>query len=225
MLLRCPSCDQPIKPEDLSFELQMAKCHACDHVFVLPRPTQPPAEAPARAPAPHSQPALPARPEGITEARDGGETVLSWRWYSPLVLFLIPFSFAWDSFLVVWYSMALGTGAPWLFVLFPIAHVAAGIGITWFTLALLLNRTEVRIGHGTVRVHHGPLYWPGGRELPLRGLERAEVIESMTQNRRGSVAAAWDVHLVTGGASYPLLSGLERPKADWVAAKIEALAR
>jgi hypothetical protein len=222
MLLRCPSCDSPIKPEDVSFELHMAKCRACEHVFMLEGDAAP---APPAKPRPAS---LVARPEGVEEVTWGGQTTISWRWWTPIALFLVMFCTVWDGFLVMWYGMALGMDAPSMFIFFPLIHVAVGIGLSWYTIALFVNRTRVTIGGGEVRVHHGPLYWPGSRTLGLRGFSGTEVLErdNRTSSSRGSSGTVtWDVHVITSGVSHPLVTGLPAEHARWLASRVDALAR
>ena len=52
------------------------------------------------------------------------------RWFGPQVIFMTLFAVAWDVFLVFWYSMAGGSGNL-MMLLFPLIHVAVGIGITY----------------------------------------------------------------------------------------------
>ncbi len=78
-----------------------------------------------------------------------------------MLFFLIPFTIAWDAFLLFWYSMAAGGNAPWIVIVVPIAHVAAGIGLTYFVFASLLNTTRITVGPRALEVRHGPLPWRG----------------------------------------------------------------
>ena len=88
------------------------------------------------------------------------------RWRSWRVVPLLLFVVAWDSFLVFWYSMALsGKGAPWIAIVFPIGHLAVGIGLTYFAIASLFNNTDVILSSSRVTVRTYPLPWPADREL------------------------------------------------------------
>lgn len=104
-------------------------------------------------------------PEGLDVQQRGAEVIIRRRWYTHTVWFLLFFCVAWDSFLVFWYSMALGNGNPgpmnWLMIVFPIAHVAVGIGLTYSVLCTFFNVTDVILSTSHLRVHTGPLPWRG----------------------------------------------------------------
>ena len=118
-----------------------------------------------------------------------------------------------------------GAGGFGLFAsLFALPHTAVGIGLTYFTVALFVNRTIVRVGSGRLAVHHGPLPWRGNLERPTRGVIGLRVLErdssgGRNRNRPGTVT--WDVHIVQDGVSVPLLTGLDdHDKARFFAARV-----
>lgn len=106
---------------------------------------------------------MPARVT-IRRGPDGVEIVL--RWLCWAVLLLVPFCIFWNSWLVSFFSAASRMNAPWFVKLFPLIHVAAGALITYFTLATILNSTQIRVGGGRMVIRHGPLPWPGNRSMP-----------------------------------------------------------
>ncbi len=125
------------------------------------------------------------RPEEFTVNRYGGGLRIRWRWYSSIYLFLAVFCIAWDSFLVVWYQQAMGEDAEtieWFLVLFPLAHVGVGVSLTYFTLAGLLNSTEVALEAGQLRVRHGPLPWKGNRTVPRYDLAQLFCLELQSED-------------------------------------------
>lgn len=96
----------------------------------------------------------------------GRRLVIHWRWFAPTYLAMAVFCVAWDSFLLFWYSIAFRThNAPWIMIVFPVAHVAAGVGLTYATLCGFLNRTTMEITPDGLTIRHGPLPWPGNRQL------------------------------------------------------------
>src|SRR6185503_9809473 len=97
----------------------------------------------AQKPDPSAAPEVPI-PERYTVSRHGDELSISWRWFKPgQHLFLLFFVIAWDAFLVNWYFGAGPGSGDIFFYVFPIAHVAAGIGLTYAVLTGFLNRTYV----------------------------------------------------------------------------------
>jgi hypothetical protein len=111
-------------------------------------------------------PAYPTIPEGLDliPTADGAiirRVWLSWR-TAPLALFAV----VWDSFLVFWYWQALSHPQTGLMpILFPVMHVGVGIGITYYVLASLVNKTDVAVSPAGVAVSTYPLPWIDNRRL------------------------------------------------------------
>lgn len=127
----------------------------------------------------------PTIPEGldVVPCMDGVVIQKSWlNWtIAPLALFAI----VWDSFLCFWYSKVLEhPNPPLMAILFPIGHVAVGIGITYFVVASLVNKTVVVITRSSVKIATGPAPWIGNKEV--RSDEITEVIVRERSANRGS---------------------------------------
>lgn len=244
--LRCPYCHAAVRPHD-----EKAACHACmswhhracwdEHGCCAacqsgqavgaqagkdPASKDPPQEAGQDPPAGRDALRERARvpmPRGIEVDDRGSDLRLSRRWFTPMALFLVFFCAAWDAFLVFWYGMALTQKeVPWLMVVFPIGHLAVGVGLSYFTLCLFLNRTVVSIAGGLLTVRHGPLPWPGNRELPVDDLEQLYCEEVISRGKNGT-SRTWKVHaLDRRGAQVTLLSGLDdRTQARFIEQTVE----
>lgn len=95
------------------------------------------------------------------------------------------FAVLWDSFLFFWYSQALGRDeTPWIAVVFPLGHVAAGIGITYYVIAASVNTTDVTISESLVEVASGPVPWLGDRSITVD-----QFTAVLVRERRGSRGA------------------------------------
>lgn len=121
-------------------------------------------------------------PESLNLHDDGQRLTIRRRWFTPAVFFLIFFCIAWDSFLVFWYSMALGGNGPpgafgLIFILFPIAHVAVGVGLTYFCIASLFNTTKISVDRQELTVTHGPIPWAGNRRIPSLSVRQLYVTD------------------------------------------------
>ena len=100
----CPRCGSQILAEDANLDTLVARCRQCQEVFNF-------ADQVGARPAAKPAPPVP-RPEGVAVGDLGDRRQLSWPWFRWPVLALVFFCLAWDSFLVFWYSMAFGVGAP-----------------------------------------------------------------------------------------------------------------
>ncbi|MEM9918251.1 MAG: DUF4178 domain-containing protein [Bacteroidota bacterium] len=119
--------------------------------------------------------------------RDAYELQMSFKWFSPTAIFLAFFCVAWDGFLIFWYAMGSQTDAPWIFFVFPLIHVAVGVGLTYYTLCLFFNKTQVRVNRDQVEVLHAPIpWWRGNKNVASAELEQLYVKEKRSTSKNGS---------------------------------------
>ena len=152
----------------------------------------------------------PAPPADYRSAAGGsGELTLTRRWFGPQHLFMLFFCIAWDAFLVFWYGIAIKSGGPWIMFVFPIAHLAVGVGITYSALCGLLNRTVIQIKDGVLSVRHGPIPARGNRTIPVH-----EVRQLYTEEVVGSKGAkTYKLNaVVASGSAHALASDLSNPQ-------------
>jgi len=165
MHLTCPDCGAAIPADDINIDQGIAKCRACNAVINVAEEVH----AGGSVPSILRRPRVP-QPPRITVEDLGDGLRLTRRWFSGTAVALTFFCVFWDGFLVVWYSIAFGAGGPWFMVVFPLLHVVVGIGLTYFTLALYLNRSVLEVRDGRLTIRHGPLPWPGNRNLDTSGV-------------------------------------------------------
>ncbi len=127
------------------------------------------------------------RPENVTVTQEVDGLRLEYRWFSAKYIFLILFCIAWDGFLIFWYSVALTNPSPGnIMIWFPIAHVGVGIGLTYSTLAGIVNSTTVRVSNNQLAIRHGPLPWFGGRAIAASEIGQIYREEITSSGRNGS---------------------------------------
>ena len=149
---------------------------------------------------------------------------VSWRWFRPRYIFLAFFCVAWDSFLLTWYGAAFAMeDSPLIMLIFPLAHVAVGVGLTYFVLAGFFNRSRVSVRQGSLRVAHGPVPWPGKLEIPVGSLQQLYCKEKVSRSKNGT-QYRYVVHAVLkNGRQRKLLSGLDQlDQALWLEQELEA---
>ncbi len=102
-------------------------------------------------------------------------------WFSAGAIFLALFCFAWMSFLFFWYTNV--GGAPWIFYVFPLIHVAVGVGLSYTTLCMFFNKSTVAVNNDYVSVKHGPIpWWRGNVHLASEEIEQVYVKEKKSRN-------------------------------------------
>jgi len=171
--LKCPSCDAPLTAPPGRGQFY---CQFCGTPVVIPKAE----ESNVSKHRGSSKKRAVAIPEKLRVEDYGGELRITWSWFQWAGLFLIPFCIAWNAFLIGWYSIAMaGEGLPWgmkfIMLIFPIAHVAVGLGLLYTCLVLLMNRTTVRITFGELRISHGPIPAPGNRKISVDDIDQLYV--------------------------------------------------
>jgi len=166
MKLTCPGCGALIPSENTNVDTGVAKCSACNEVVSVFDVLGLPAPEAGSNPGP-----VPKSPRIKTQDSENNWTA-HWRWFDRSLFGMLFFCIAWDSFLIFWYSLALTKGAPWIAVVFPIAHLSAGIWLTYFVIAGFLNQTTITLTSEALRVRHRPVPWWGNRDLPVESIEQ-----------------------------------------------------
>lgn len=224
MRVSCPNCAAAVPAADVDLGTRLAKCRACDEVFPLDVPR---AAAPPLVPSDDAD--IPPVPSGVRVTDDGFTRRLEYRWFTPGAFFLLFFCLAWDSFLVFWYSAAFGglvngPGGSFnlMMVVFPVLHVAVGLGMTYFCLCLFVNRTTVVVDDA-LGVSHGPLFWPGQARLPTGDIAALYCVSVVTRGKGGTSVTYQVKAKTTDGREVNLLSRLDTlPRAKFFERQLEA---
>lgn len=203
MQLFCKSCGEAIRSDDINLDRAIAKCDACHSVFSFA--DQFPDAQPARA---FSKPTDMELPKGLQVDNWGGELRIVRSWFSWAILFLVFFCVFWDGFLVVWYAIAIHEQQI-IMMLFPLLHVAVGVGLTYFCIASFVNKTWITVSMGQLTVRHGPLPWPGNRSLFTHDIEQLYVTEHIHRGKN-STSTTYRVNVKKkDGDKVKLASGLQ----------------
>ena len=230
MKIACKSCGAAIPADDVNIDNMLAKCRACDAVFDISRQVHQ-EEAPTAARSGgvghrRRRPRVPL-PPGLKVTRSGPgagaldnaapyrdarmppdrSLEITRRWYSTKYLGLLFFCIAWDSFLVFWYTMASATG-EWLMIVFPVAHVAVGVSLTYTTIAGFLNSTRIKVTGGRLAIRHGPIPWRNNHDIAVRDLDQLYVKGNMGRGKKSEDFRLCAV--LRSGRSLPLIKGLEQ---------------
>jgi hypothetical protein len=108
----------------------------------------------------------PTIPEGLDVIPAADGVIIRKLWLTWKTALLGLFAIFWDSFLFFWYSQALSKPNPSLMILvFPLLHVGVGVGITYYVLASLVNKTDIVVSSAGVSVVIGPAPWVGNKTV------------------------------------------------------------
>jgi predicted Zn finger-like uncharacterized protein len=221
MQLTCPSCGASIGAADVNLDRALAKCVRCNTVFDFSDEVRGPSGG-GRMLRRHSVP-MPASLRIIEgppmlvaasyrQAPQAQDFAIVRRWFSPGAIFMVFFCIAWDGFLVFWYSAAMSGHAPWIFILFPIIHVAVGVSLTYATICTFVNKTFVRVRDGVLEVRHAPLPWKGNRVLPVDAVEQLYCQQHESRNRNSTTFTYSLNAMMKDGRKLSLLTGLPEPE-------------
>lgn len=163
--MKCPSCGALVSTE-------LRVCEHCGRdLRALPRP-------------------LAGRPSRFQVDESGHRLEIRWRWFTPTMFFLLFFAIGWNTFLVFWYGIALSMPGEfglmrYFFMLFPIVHVAVGLGLIYGVATGFVNSTAILVERGELSVTHGPIYYPGSLRIDVSDVDQVYVVESRQQGKHG----------------------------------------
>lgn len=213
MVFYCKACSAALQKEDIDFETGIASCSHCQAVMSFAqemglRPKAPP------PPPQHVEPVRPwaPKPASIQVSDTPLSLQFTRRWFNGTFIFLVFFCIAWDAFLIFWYTMA-GTigpsGGPGLFfLLFPLVHVAVGVGLTYYTIAGFVNRTVIDVNDNHVSIRHQPLPWRGNCELSSSDLKQLYCERKVSHSKNGTSITYRLNAILKNGEKHQLITGL-----------------
>ena len=212
--LQCPSCSSPLSQEHFHSEDGYIKCSYCGALMTL--------QTQGRGPAAFRERGALALPKGMSLQLTPHGVEIIRRWFTPAVFFLIPFCVVWDGFLVFWYAATIKGGAPLIFKLFPVIHVAIGVGLTCFTVALLVNRTRINGGRCDVTCTHAPLPWFGYKKLPGVLIDQLYAKEHISHGKNGP-RTEYQLWLVNQNGQHEKIcaQGMTREQALFIEQQLE----
>ena len=189
--LACAACAAPLDPDDDARVGGALRCRFCG-AFTRVAPV-------ATAPGVPPPRVVAERPRSVTVEETAFGVRLVRRWFSPVYFFLLFFCVVWNGILATFFLFATrGGGVPWFVLLFPVVHVAVGVGLAYFTLCGFVNRTVVEVDRGhTLTVRHGPLPWPGAATLDVAEIAQLFVGEVRRRGRGGTETPTFALSALT----------------------------
>lgn len=210
----CPNCNRPVPATSINIDRLMAVCPSCSHIFSFGDPilTDSDGEKPKRSAPLTARKLKPPKSMSVDLLPAGIE--ISRRWMNSSVLFLTFFVVFWDGFLVVWYAISLSSGM-WFMAAFATLHLLVGLALTYYVLAVYLNKTRVRLEGGTLKVITSPVYYHPPRVFYTQDIERIYIRRGagantnfrMKNSRTSSTSGEYNVMASLYGTSDQMLIG------------------
>jgi hypothetical protein len=181
MHLTCRDCGAVIPAEDINIDRAIAKCRACNAVINVEAELR----GPDGASPPRKRPRVPQPTQVIVENLGNGLR-LTRRWSVASAVFFT-FFYVLFGLIAFLFMMAVRTGelqarngVPWWVVFLDgvpwwvvfLVTIPVGVWLSYVNLAMYLNRTVIKVSQGRLTVRHGPLPWPGRRDLDTCDLEQ-----------------------------------------------------
>jgi hypothetical protein len=136
---------------------------------------------------------------------------------------MIGFCVVWDGFLIVWYTIGIGglihggecAGFMWGMLLFPLLHVAVGVGLTYAALCTFLNNTVIRVSDGELSVRHGPLLCTGNCNVLTAEIKQLFCTEKKTRGEDSIHRTYIVVALKHDDTKADVITGLDDLNQAW----------
>ena len=106
------------------------------------------------------------QPKCVNVQLDFEALTITYRWWSPNLVFLLIFTLAWDSSIFFMHEI-ISVSPPWLEILIPCIYAAIGIWLTYRTIASFINRTTIAVNRQRLSVAKGPLPWFGDKLIEI----------------------------------------------------------
>ena len=147
-------------------------------------------------------------PEKMEILHEGFHMIIRRKWFSPIFIFLTVFVILWNGFLVFWYGLTTELDAPLVFQLFPIIHVAVGLGLTYYTIAGYINKTDIKVSNSKIQIKSYPLPWLGDKIVESQNITQLYTKQVVSRGKNGT-SVTFEVHLVDkAGKQKRLIRGL-----------------
>ncbi|MDG2989731.1 serine/threonine protein kinase [Candidatus Synechococcus calcipolaris G9] len=144
---------------------------------------------------------------------------------------LIPigfFAIAWNSFLVMWYSIAIASWSEfgWFAALFASGHLAVGLGLIWFILFTLFGQVRLRITKTDIRFRREMFGFPCSRgiQAPRYAIGQLEFNrQSRRKDSDGDIVQV-NPHIILWAGTKKIELGengrLKEPELEWLAERL-----
>jgi len=169
-------------------------------------------------------------PHGLTIEENTSVLKIIKKWFNMSHIPILVFSVFWNGFLIFFYSIIISSfrqsdessTAFLIMFLFPLLHVAVGVGLFYYGISGLLNYTTIQVEQGLLKVYHHPIPWPGNKEIHIASIKQLYCNEGYKSTKSGHYQV-YDVNVIfTDNKQIKLVSSLtEKSQGLFIEDKIE----
>lgn len=153
-------------------------------------------------------------PKNIICEQQATGVTLTQRWFSWMSVMTVPFCIVLDAAVVSAYVLMPRGDLALLAALFLLPGILLALGVTYYLLARLVNRTVVTLTSSELLIRHGPLPWPGKRSIPVQQVQEFRCGKRTSRNYEGDV---WETYTLSAiledGRQLELLHKIGSPGA------------
>ncbi|HEX7901634.1 MAG TPA: hypothetical protein VF950_28000 [Planctomycetota bacterium] len=214
MRIICVSCRKEIPAGDVNIDTSLAKCLACHAVFDFTDQVKG-GSAPAKK---RDRGEIPM-PKNLVVAEGMQSLDIVRKWARGPAFFFLFFSGFWNSIVMVFVVAAASGGfkdesgdgfVGWFIWVFLTPFILIGLGTGYAAIALLLNKTTIKVEGTELKVSHGPMRWPGAKTLDAARIDQLYCAEYVAYTQNNRPQYRMKIHaLMLDGSKVDLISGID----------------
>lgn len=155
----------------------------------------------------------------VREEAEGLVLTYYWRDWAFIFVFLIGLAIGPGLVLLI---LSVADGPPPVFWLFTLPFVATGLSLAYWSLGRVINRTEIRVQQGQLRVRQKPLPWRHNANLAVGEIESVGQETYYNRDKYGSFRNERLSATTRDGKKHILIPKMELAAAEFLAQEIEA---
>ena len=215
--IRCVGCSKEIPAEDVHLDRVLAKCVSCHAVFDFSDQVGKPGAIPSEEKRKRDRGEIPM-PKNLVVDEGMQSLQIVRKWSRGPAWFFLFFSGFWNSIVSVFVVAAAsgmmkdeqGMGPGCFIWVFLTPFILVGLGTGYAALALLLNRTTIKVEGNELKVLNGPLRWPGTKTLDASQVSQLYCEEYVAYKQNNSPQYRFKVKaILLDGARVDLIPGCE----------------
>ncbi len=218
--LKCPNCSETILASDINLNKGLAKCSYCNVIFNIGEDSSDDSSTPQR------KDEIFVIPKGIEILKLFGELNIEMSWRHSIHWFIILFTLIWNAILLPFILVAIFT-QEYFILLFISLHLAVGIGLLYFTLSSLFNKTYITVDKQTLTIEHRPfsLFFKE-HHLEVKDIDQLYVKKYVSSRTNGNPNYSYVVMaILRNKEEIKLVKGISKPpQALYIEQEIESFA-